>query len=160
MRTTTRTVAGLMVAALLGGAAVWARQRLVTVAITGSSMAPTYAPGDRVLVRRRGHERLRRGDVVVVERPDPLTGWSELPPFDGRLPGREWVIKRAVALPGDEVPEPVRRTLALAARDVPPRSLVLLGDNPESADSRHWGFCPADRLLGVAVLRLAGRTRG
>lgn len=144
----------VLVSALIGGiaGAVWMRRRLVVVAVSGSSMAPTYEPGSRVLVRRRRPDRLRRGDVVVVERPAPGRGWSDLPPLDNRLTGREWIIKRLAALPGDGVPQSVRS--AVGTGHVPPRSLVLLGDNPVSADSRLWGFFPSDRLLGVVVLRL------
>jgi nickel-type superoxide dismutase maturation protease len=39
------------------------------VAVAGVSMAPTYLPGDFLLVRRG--RRVRRGQVVVVRRPAP-----------------------------------------------------------------------------------------
>ena len=36
---------------------------------------------------------------------------------------------------------------------VPAGSLFMLGDNRDSsADSRYWGFVPADKLVGRAVL--------
>jgi signal peptidase I len=121
-------------------------------------MSPTYEPGDRVLVRRLAAGRLRRDDVVVVERPDDEAGWRDLPPFDGRIDGRTWNIKRVVALPGDPVPVVVLDAVAGLPVRVPPDSLVLLGDHRVSADSRYWGFYPADRLLGTVVGR--SRRRG
>src|SRR5690606_32997626 len=45
------------------------RRTLVVVEVFGQSMAPTLRQGDRVLVRRRGLERLRCGDVVVFAPP-------------------------------------------------------------------------------------------
>ena len=89
-------------------------------------------------------ERRRRrvGDVVVVERPVPGSGWEELPPFDGRLAGRHWNLKR------------------VAAVGVPPGTLFVLGDNPHSEDSKQWGPFPGERLLGVVVARLPRRAVG
>ena len=111
-------------------------------------MAPTYRDGDRVLVRRVGVDRLRRGQVVVVERPEPDGRWRPAPD-----PGpRRWIIKRVAALPGEPVPEGIAGT---GDGTVPVRMLALLGDNPAASfDSRQVGFFPAERLLGVAVRRL------
>jgi len=116
-------------------------------------MYPTYRDGDRVLVRRRPAHLLNRRDVVVIEQPPDLgSGWDDLPPFDGRLVGRRWNIKRLVALPGDRVPDSVR--VAAGTDVVSPGSLVVLGDNIRSRDSRRVGFYPADRVLGVVVRQL------
>lgn len=54
------------------------------VRVTGTSMAPLLAEGDRLLVQRT--RRVRRGDVVVVA--------------DPRTP-RRWVVKRARAVAAD-----------------------------------------------------------
>ncbi|MBO8198577.1 S24 family peptidase [Streptomyces smyrnaeus] len=80
--------------------------RLVSVTVRGASMLPVYQDRDRVLVRRGPTPR--RGTVVVAERPDPDGRWS-LPALTGpahaqALAGREWVIKRVAALPGDSLP--------------------------------------------------------
>jgi signal peptidase I len=136
---------------------LWARSRFVYVAITGTSMSPTYQPGERVLVRRRSADRMRVHDVVVVEQPDDSSGWRHLSPFDGQLVGRRWQIKRVAALPGDLVPDVVRDSVVDMPECVPYGSLVVLGDNRVSVDSRYWGLYPADRLLGVVVG--AGRHR-
>ena len=52
-------------------AAVVLRRRFVVVEVDGISMRPTYEPGDRVLVRRCGADRVRRGQVVAVRRMGP-----------------------------------------------------------------------------------------
>ena len=148
---------------LLGGAAVaaagallalgWGRRSLVVVTVHGTSRMPTLQDGDRVLVRRRPLRRVRRGDVVVLE-----------PPLDGPyLPGpagpdgRIWNVKRVAALPGDELPSGIPGASGLAGEreTVPPGALAVLGDNPDSIDSRHRGLFSGDRLLGVVVRRLS-----
>jgi len=134
--------AGVGLAAATAGVIALAalRRRWVVVTVEGESMAPTYADGDRVLVRRVGADAVRAGQVVVVERPEV----------------RRCVIKRAVAVPGD--PVPVDRVPLLGSgpeRRVPEGMLVLLGDNAEdSYDSRRAGYFPAARLVGVVARRL------
>jgi signal peptidase I len=147
---------------LLGGAGVaaagallalgWGRRSLVVVTVHGTSMMPALRDGDRVLVRRRPLRRVKRGDVVVLE-----------PPLDGPyLPGpagpdgRIWNVKRVAALPGDELPSGVPGVSGIAGGPgtVPPGALAVLGDNPDSVDSRHRGLFSGDRLLGVVVRRL------
>ncbi len=140
-------------AALVGCAAlVVARRRLVAVSVFGPSMAPAYRDGDRVLVWRTRAGRLRRGQVVVVERPEPDGHWRS----DARSRPSRWMIKRVAALPGDPVPRQAVPMLAGRPEDaVPPAMLVLLGDNGSASyDSRQVGYFPADRLLGVAVRKL------
>ncbi|MEU6219203.1 S24/S26 family peptidase [Streptomyces sp. NPDC047022] len=43
------------------------RSRFALIRVTGSSMAPTFADGDRLLVRRTTHVRV--GDPVVFRNP-------------------------------------------------------------------------------------------
>jgi signal peptidase I len=70
--------------------------------------------------------------------------------------GLRWMVKRAVALPGDPVP----RETVPALRDVPepvvPQGcLVVVGDNTgHSHDSRGAGYFPAATLLGVVIRQL------
>jgi len=106
-------------------------------------MEPTYHSGDRLLVRRSGLDRVRTGQVVVVQvdsaTPDDPTG--------GRM------VKRAVAVPGDPVPP----RIPVPGPRVPVDRLLVLGDNlARSNDSRRLGYLSADALIGV-VLRPIGR---
>jgi signal peptidase I len=135
-------IAGILagVAAALTTGVVWLRRRYVVVGIVGTSMLPTYRPGDRVVVRRTPIHQVRRGQVVVVS----------------STPGASWVIKRAAAVPGDPVPAQTVPDLA-GDRTVPAGRLILLGDNPaDSFDSRQRGYYGEDDLLGV-VLRSVTR---
>ncbi|MCP3819731.1 S26 family signal peptidase [Streptomyces sp. A3M-1-3] len=144
-----RTV-GLLYAALA--------RRLVAVTVRGASMEPSYHDADRVLVRR--DVAPVPGQVVVVERPAAGAGWR-LPPLRRRgsaaeVAGRQWLIKRVAAAPGDPVPRDRVPALAAVPGDhVPHGSLVLLGDNQDvSFDSRRVGYFPADRVLGTVLRRL------
>lgn len=117
-------------------------RRLVVVTVVGMSMAPTYEPGERVLVRRAPAHALRRGQVVVFEEPG-RTG--------------EWMIKRVAAVAGDSVPSELADRPEAA---VPAGRIVVLGDNPNgSLDSRKIGYVPGDRVLGIVIRRLGGPVR-
>ena len=133
------------------------RRRLTAVTVTGDSMMPTLAPGDRVLVRQARLGQLRRGQVVVMEMPG-LAG-DPAGPLRGRARHREWAIKRIAAVPGDPLPAGcLPATADPSGRIVPPGKLVVVGDNAAwSQDSRQLGYFPGDRLLGVVVRRLPGR---
>lgn len=138
---------------------IWVvRCRLLIVTVSGESMQPAVASGDRVLVRRARLSDLRPGDVVVVEK-RPATGtWATQP---GLWPtgSRNWMIKRIAALPGDPCPDPPAlatlfpsKLTEYAGRPVPAGKLVILGDNQRgSYDSRVFGYYPADRVLGVVI---------
>jgi signal peptidase I len=156
----------------LGAVGVWLRRRFVVVTVDGQSMEPAYRAGDRVLVRRKPLRDVRRGQVVVVEQPvtfhgstAPIGAVPVQPGVEGivmwrslgrRVSRRPWMIKRAVAVPGDPVPPELGHALIdVAGTPVPPDRLIVLGDNAEvSVDSRSWGFVPGDRVLGVALRRV------
>lgn len=128
------------------------RKRIVVVSVSGSSMAPTLRPGDRVLVRRVRGETPRPGEVVVVAEPGPCRPGD---PTGAR--GSRWVVKRVAAVPGDPEPPFMPAWARTPEGVVAPGRLVLLGDNPElSRDSRQFGTVRADRVLGVALRRLGG----
>jgi signal peptidase I len=133
------TAVGLAVIVIL-------RRRYAVVTVEGPSMLPTLHQGDRVLVRKAGIGQLRRGQVIVAEDPGPT----------GR-PQRQWLIKRVVAVPGDLRPAAwLPTTAGPGERLVPGGKFVVLGDNrPLSYDSRQAGYFAADRLLGIAVRRMA-----
>lgn len=140
-------------------AAVGLRRWLFVVNVRGRSMQPSLSDGDRLLARRATLVGIRRGDVVVLERPDDDLRWSR-PPVR-RAPGAaRLLIKRVAAVPGDPAPLQAAPVLAhRAERLVPPGHLVAFGDNVHrSLDSKQIGYFPEDRLLGV-VLRSIGSRR-
>lgn len=123
--------------ALAGGALLVLRRQLLLVTVEGESMEPTYAAGDRLIVRRTTLAGVRRGAVVV------LAAQAGAPATDPPL-----LVKRAVALPGDPVPGGI----PVPDRMVPAGRLVVLGDNADrSADSRGRGFIPATDVVGVLL---------
>ena len=110
------------VAAVLIGGASWLRLRLLVVTVQGQSMAPTYAHGDRVLVRRARPGRLRAGQVVVVDLPVDM---RPAPAGVGRAEAvrQRRVIKRVAAVSGEAVPAAV----PAATATVPAGRMALLG---------------------------------
>lgn len=141
--------AGLIGAAVAAGI-VAARRRYLVVRVAGTSMLPTYRPGDRVLIRRTAGSALRRGQVVVFH--------FGPPPRRADLDAGLWQIKRVAAVPGDPVPQEVSPAVDGEPR-VPDGRLVVLGDGVDSRDSRHWGYLPMDRVLGVVVRELSAPGR-
>ena len=126
-----------------------------TVIVVGISMEPSFSSGQRVLVSKvsyRMHEP-ERGDVIVFE------------PINGE---REDLIKRIIALPGDNVEvrdsavyvngtrlkEPYikdRPDYFLPEQEVPANSYFVLGDNRNrSNDSHHGWFVPRQNIVGKA----------
>ncbi|HLU74567.1 MAG TPA: S26 family signal peptidase [Nonomuraea sp.] len=143
----------LILLALVACALVVARRRLVIVPVSGPSMLPSYRSGDRVLIRRLRGSKLGRGQVVVFEA--ALDGRWRTGPLSAPEKS-EWLIKRVAALPGDPVPPEVARAVDASEGElVPEGRLVVIGDGPLSADSRNWGYLPADRVLGVVVRGLS-----
>lgn len=135
--------AAAVIVALVGWGLVQ-RRRLLVVTVHGVSMEPTYSSGDRLLVRRSRLDRVRTGEVVVVQ----VAGAAPDDPTGGRM------VKRAAAVPGDPVPPQI----PLSDPVVPAGLLLVLGDNPvRSNDSRRLGYIPADALIGVVVRPIDAR---
>lgn len=128
--------------------------------IAGTSMTPTLADGERVLVDKRAYRSQlpRRGDLVAFRAP----------------PSGAVTIKRAVGLPGDSVAiedgvlvvdeRPRREPYAdpdaidsvyFGPVRVASGSVFVLGDNrADSIDSRDFGAVRRADLLGRVRLRL------
>jgi signal peptidase I len=128
--------------------------------IPSGAMLPTIAIGDHVFARKFAIN-LKHGDVVVFR--SPIDRNTDL-------------IKRVVALPGDEVEirhkqlllngQPIAEPHAyfedpqtltsvrdeLPAKTVPEGKFFVLGDNRDrSYDSRFYGFADLDDVIGVAT---------
>lgn len=118
--------------ALVAAAAGWGLARAVgRVVVEGTSMAPAFLPGDR---------------LVVLARPLGAAGWP--------VPGT--VV--AVVDPRDPDRVLVKR---VASVDRAAGTLEVAGDDPgASTDSRTFGPVPKDSVLGRVVYRYApgGRT--
>ncbi len=161
-RTSGKTLAGCLIgtAFLLTTTVVLARRHLVLIRIVGLSMRPTFHPGDRVLVSRRGGEKIRSGSVIVLSA-GKIEQWLAAQPHPATLgmigfEGTDWIIKRVAAAPGDPVPMTVL-PMTGGVMVVPPGKLVVLGDSMRSLDSRAFGFVDAELVLGVVLLRLPSR---
>lgn len=130
-------VAGLGL--LLGGTAAALRRRFAIITVRGSSMLPTYADGDRLLVRRTAE--FGRDEVMVFAMPQ-----------DRQVEGLKWLLKRVTAVAGDGVPAEVEPVVG--AGRVPPGCVVVQGDGQASLDSRQLGYVPTATALGVVIRRL------
>lgn len=132
--------------------------------IPTSSMEPNLLVNDRIIAHRLLYDvsDVKRGHVIVFESP---------------LNPKKRYVKRAIGLPGDELTiknkkvyingKLLREPYVVHSdnhnkgfpRDkfgpikVPADSLFVLGDNRDSsADSRYWGFVPAENIVGQAIL--------
>jgi len=135
--------------------------------VDGPSMYPTIEIDDVALITRN-YEEPARGDIILLTRRNDDSAAA--------LPG---LIKRVVALPGDEVevrsglafingrPEPDTYPRILSPADIsyPLTSLgenevFVLGDNrPVSLDSRVFGPVPLERVSGEVVAIVAPLNR-
>jgi signal peptidase I len=134
--------------AALGLVGLWlTRARLLIVYVYGTSMRPTLAEGDRLLVRRTTVDRLKAGMIVVLAIPADPDPHAE----------PQLMVKRVAALPGDAVPAGV----PVPDRIVPPGRLVALGDNPaQSSDSRAAGYFRASDVVGIVLRSFRRSTWG
>lgn len=108
------------------------------VVVNGPSMEPTYKNGDRLLMTTAYwlFGEIQKGDVVVVVRPSG-----------------ELLIKRVVALAGEEVPRKYWSPLVyMMGGRVPEGHIFVVGDNLDrSEDSRQIGAIPLSYVQGKIV---------
>lgn len=145
----------LCIAAGVAQAVRWLRRSLYLVTVDGLSMEPTLMPGDRLLVARPWSRFPRVGDIVIAPRPTApdWAGQGAVVPVDG---SRGWVVKRVAATAGDLLPDSLESFARLRGRSrVPNSGVLLLGDGRFSEDSRHWGFCPQQLIMGRVLCRVA-----
>lgn len=127
--------------AMAGCLAAAVRTRLLLVTVSGPSMQPAVAVGDRLLVVRglRG----RRGCIVAVTTPraaDPssLADYPDL------------MVKRLLFVGGDAWPAQYRDEKTPS--QLPQRSVWVQGDSAQSWDSRSWGPLPSTRIVGTVLV--------
>jgi signal peptidase I len=125
--------------------------------VSGASMRPTLAPGERVLVLRILSD-VQRGDLVVLKNPDSpddllvkrVVGLpsERLLARGGKLYVGDFQMEEPYALPGTTLGD-------LAPSQVPPGHYYVIGDNrAESVDSRAFGAIDGRLLVGKVVLSL------
>lgn len=125
--------------------------------VSGASMRPTLAPGERVLVLRLVSD-VQRGDLVVIKNPDApedllvkrVIGLpsERLGARAGKLYVGDFVMEEPYVLPGTSLGD-------LAPSQVPVGCYYVLGDNrAESVDSRSFGAIDRRLLVGKVVLSL------
>ena len=107
-----------------------------TVKVSGSSMSPTFMPGDWLLIKqiRIGAHPLKLQSVYLINDPE--------------RPGVK-LLKRVKEVEVDEI---VGKKAQF--------TYWLEGDHPSSTDSRKWGWLKQDEVIGKVVVRYRkGRTK-
>lgn len=124
-----------------------ARRLLMMVLVDGISMGPVFPPGRRLLVVRIP-SLVCRGCVLVFR----------APVAEDRVPEHALLVKRVLAVAGDEVPAGLRTGRLAGAVRVPSGHLLVAGDGPRSLDGRQLGFTPRTAVVGlvIAAADLAG----
>jgi signal peptidase I len=160
------TVITLLVAALLS--ALLQTYAYAVFSIPSTSMVPTLAVNDRILVQKAFFDwhDVHEGDVVVFTHP-PREHCGEVPA--GIL------VKRVIALPGQTIysagdniyidgqllaepylppDDPLDPPIATSQHPyrVPPGDFYVLGDSrANSCDSRYWGPIQGSSIVGKAI---------
>jgi len=128
--------------------------------VEGASMEPNFKNGEYLIINRISYflQNPKRGDVTVLK-------------FPGRL--QEKYIKRIVGLPNetleikdnavyidgkkireDYLPSSVNTQPDMTIR-LSKNEYFVMGDNRENSnDSRIWGICPKENLIGKAIFIL------
>lgn len=132
--------------------------------VNGSSMYPTFAEGDYLIVDQITYriERPERGDVIVFRYPnDPSKFFIKrvigLPNETVTLKGNSVHIVNEKHPDGFELSEPylVHREHGDGVFHLGDDEYVVLGDNRlASADSRSWGALDGELVIGRAILRV------
>lgn len=138
------TTSFLIVLLALLGISVFFYFNFTTVVVNGESMLPTFRNGDRLLACKAYWlvGGIHKKDVVVIKNPDGKPD--------------EYVIKRVLGLPGDEIDfqnVPGDWRIANGVYHVPDGHVYVIGDNREvSDDSRKFGPVPLENVIGKIVI--------
>jgi signal peptidase I len=100
-----------------------------TVKVSGSSMSPTFMPGDWLLIKqiRNGAHPLKLQSVYLINDPE--------------RPGIK-LLKRVKEVEVDEI-----------VGEKAQFTYWLEGDHPSSTDSRKWGWLKQDQVIGKVFVR-------
>ena len=100
-----------------------------TVKVSGSSMSPTFKPGDWLLIKqiRNGAHPLKLQSVYLINDPE--------------RPGIK-LLKRVKEVEVDEI-----------VGEKAQFTYWFEGDHPSSTDSRKWGWLKQDQVVGKVVVR-------
>jgi signal peptidase I len=132
---------------------------LVIITVDGTSMIPTFYPGDRVLIFRRFPVRLLRKEQIAIL---DLSKADLIPD-----PKPVIVIKRLIGLQGDIIRIHTSQVnqgvpfinMSILSDDgyyqmrVPPKHCFVQADG-KGSDSRHWGAIPLCALVGIVIKRM------
>jgi signal peptidase I len=119
------------------------QQNFQTIQVSGESMEPTFASGQKLLATKAYWlvGPIMSNDVIVVEGEDSGT----------------YIIKRVYKVSGETVDwlnVPETYNIANGEYVVPSDSVFVLGDNRAvSEDSRKFGSVPVDKILGKIVVK-------
>ncbi|MFI5386969.1 MAG: signal peptidase I [Fimbriimonadales bacterium] len=124
------------------------------VIVRGQSMAPTFRDGQLVFSVPM-NRKPRDGDVVLVEQ-DGATLVKRIALIEGDKYREAYVplMKKWLRVDGYTLEMMVSRGLfPCRMATVPPGSMFLLGDNPDtSLDSRDFGFLPLSSIRGLVPI--------
>lgn len=105
-----------------------------TAKVSGSSMSPTFMPGDWLLIKqiRNTAHPLKPRSVYLINDPD--------------RPGIK-LLKRIISIEIKEVE--IEKIVGTTAE----YKYWFEGDHPSSTDSRKWGWLNQDQVVGKVVVR-------
>ena len=110
-----------------------------TVKVSGSSMSPTFMPGDWLLIKqiRSGAHPLRVHSVYLINDPE--------------RPGIK-LLKRVKAVKSEAVKSDLVKVEDISSERAQ-FTYWFEGDHPASTDSRKWGWLNQDQVVGKVILR-------
>lgn len=129
--------------------------------VDGASMEPNFHNKEYILIEKLSYliAKPQRGDVVVIKFPGDPEHKKYIKRIIG-LPGETLEIKdNNVYINGQKINEfyipQYVKTLPNMKTTIGPNDYFIMGDNRENSnDSRFWGTCPKNDLIGRAIMIL------